>query len=162
MQDNYKEYNEATGTAITGADKFADNGYDTTGAGKAKVDTVFNSSYGITAAADAAANTNAYGYVDYDFYLKATSDTASQQLRMTWCNMVYNEDGSGSDAVLGATNDAWRVAIFAKNITSDRVNGSLYSTDITTPTGTDAASASLKTILAPEGATYFQDGKCCE
>ena len=150
--DNYKEYDEASGTAITGVDKFVANGYETTGAGKAKVDAAFNSAYGITATADAAANTNAYGYVDYDFYLKATSDVASQALNMTWCNMMYDADGAGTNAVLGDDNDAWRVAVFAKDITSDRTNGALYSTDITT------TAANLITILAPDGAEYFTTG----
>ena len=152
--DNYKEYDEAGGTAITGADKFETNGYETSGAGKAKVDTAFNSAYGITAAADAAANTNAYGYVDYDFYLKATNDQASQELRLTYCNMLRNykgdSDSEATDHLLEDNNDAWRIAVFAKDITSDRTNATLYSTDITSET--------VKTILAPDGATYFTEG----
>ena len=155
----YVLYDESAGTAITGADKINADGYSSSGAAKAKVDTAFNTAYGIAATANAAVNTNAYGYVDYDFYLKATSDASGQALNMTWCNMLYNQDGTGSDAALGADNDAWRVAVFAKDITSDRTDGSLYTTDITTYTGTDTESENLITILAPDGATYFTDGK---
>jgi hypothetical protein len=156
--DPYVLYDEASGTTITGADKIDDNGYASSGAAKAKVDTAFNAAYGITATANAAVNTNAYGYVDYDFYLKAISDAANQSINVTWCNMLYNANESGSDAVLGDNNDAWRVAIFAKDITSDRTDGTLYSTDLTTYTsGTE--STNLKAILAPDGATYFTAGK---
>lgn len=154
----YVLYDESAGTEITGADKINSDGYSSSGAAKAKVDTAFNTAYGIAATAGAVANTNAYGYVDYNFYLKATCDALDQEIKMTWCNMLYNEDGTGTDAVLGDKNDAWRVAVFAKDITSDRADGTLYSTDITTfSTGTE--SENLITILAPDGATYFTAGK---
>jgi hypothetical protein len=148
---NYTQYDESSGTAITGADKLADDGFTSSGAGKAKVDTDFNTAYGIAANAAAAVNNNAYGYVDYNFYLKATNDAASQELRLTYCNML--KDG----AALADTNDAWRIAVFVKDITTNRTDG-LVTTDITTyESGTE--SASLKTILAPDSATYFTNGK---
>jgi hypothetical protein len=147
---NYSQYDESSGTAITGEDKFASDGFTTSGAGKAKVDTAFNTAYGIAANAAAVANNNAYGYVDYNFYLKATNDVSGQELRLTYCNMLKD------NAALAETNDAWRIAVFAKDITSGRSNG-LVATDITTyDSGT--ASTYLKTILAPDGATYFTSG----
>ena len=156
--DPYIQYDESAGTAITGADKINDDGYSSSGAAKAYVDDDFNEAYGIASAANAAVNTNAYGYVDYNFYLKATCDALDQEVRLTWCNMLYDAGGAGTDAVLGNDNDAWRIAVFAKDITSDRTDGTLYATDLTTySTGTE--SENLITILAPDGATYFTNGK---
>ena len=153
----YLLYNEAGGTAITGADKFADNGYETSGAGKAKVDAAFNSAYGIGANAAAAVNNNAYGYVDYNFYLKATNDAANQVLKMTYCNMLISNDNGSTWAALGDNNDAWRTAVFVKDITSGRTDA-LVTDDLTTYTGEATVSQYLKTILAPSGASYFTSG----
>ena len=119
---DWAEYDEAT--ALTDADTFA---------AKTNYDADFNAAYAITGAppGTAAAYANAYGYVDYDFYLKATSTEAGQKVAMTFCNILYN----GGEI----TDKAWRVAVFAKG-------------------AADAASTSgaqtLIAILSPSGATY--------
>lgn len=77
-----------------------------------------------------------YGYIDYDFYIKATSDTAGQKVVMTRCNLLHN------DAALGLTDEttpaavsdlAWRVAVFSQSATQNTAqNTALATTDLVT------------------------------
>lgn len=122
-------YNE--GTALTATDTFAN---------KENYDPAFNSKYAFTTANPTSATqwANAYAYIDYDFYLKATSTEASQKVAMTFCNLLYNGKPIG-------TEKAWRVAVFA-SAPSDTVDGT-------------GAASTLKTILAPTGAAYQKSGE---
>lgn len=98
-------YVEATNTNTTA-----------TALGKSNYDLTFNNTYGITPGATTQYGT-AYGYVDYVFYLKATSDAAASAINLTECNLLYD------NSQLGSGDNAWRVAIFAKDITADGGSG---------------------------------------
>lgn len=126
----------------------------TNGAGKAYYDDEFNATYTISdaAAGQTTAFKNAYGYVDYVFYLKGTADATNQNIRMTKCNLVYDDKaiespafGTG-DAVVGDNVDkAWRAAVFCSAI--DAANAG--KGEITT---SNAIVGNLKAILTLEGA----------
>lgn len=103
-------------------------------AGKAKYDSAFNTAYTIAATGDAGAykfdgTEPAYGYVDYIFYLKATSDAANQAINMTECDLDYNGDSATkTDGTDGIDNDeAWRVAVFAYDVTSVKPGNGMYT-----------------------------------
>jgi hypothetical protein len=153
--DAYIKYNEnAALTASTAKDLVNSSDWtaSSVGAGKTNYDTQFNNKYTITSASanPDAAYKNAYGYVDYVFYLKATSDADNQQIRMTECNLIRN-NAAITDPTVPAddiTDDdlAWRVAIFAENITSAHPGDGDVSTNVTDNTD------SPKVILTRSGA----------
>lgn len=132
--------------------------------GKYKYDATFNDKYTI-AAADRGSTDDfktAYGYVDYVFYLKATGEEADQQLRMTQCDLNYTYPGSPA-AEPGDGDEAWRIAVFATNITENGGKGN---------SGTDGAAVgkidpanvtgeNAKTILALSTSENWQ-GKAVE
>lgn len=106
-------YNEDAGTS------FSD-----TNANKTNYDDEFNNTYGNSATAGSTtAFETAYGYVDYVFFLKATSDANNSEIRLTECNLIYD------NTALGSGDYAWRVAIFASEI-SDKGDG-ITNQDIT-------------------------------
>lgn len=165
VENVYTPYDEDT-TLTNGAIDLIANAASTTagthpttsGAGKVKVDDDFNTAYG---AANYAANAgtayyNAYGYVDYVFYLKATGDATDTKIKMTKLNMLYNGAaiknpayGTG-DPVVGTNVDkAWRAGVYVSEITGD--------------TGVVAASnavtGNLKAILTLNGAANQDSGK---
>jgi hypothetical protein len=157
--NNYIPYAESAALGNGAIDKLAADGYTTSGAGKASYDANFNgeNGYHISGHSTTAATayTNAYGYVDYTFYLKATADADSQAINMTRCNLVrsFVDDGDSeaSDHVL-TDNNAWRIAVFAEDITSGRSDG-LVAND------TAGDDTNLITILGLSGADYFVDDK---
>ena len=126
-------------------------------AGKANYDSAFNAAYtlGSTFTSSTIGMTDqqlgaGYGYVDYIFYLKATSDAANQKVVMTKCNLLHNGAAIGMDdqATPAAINDkAWRVAMFSEQATAN--------TDITTA----VADTSLVSILRLDGATNQTPGE---
>lgn len=97
-------------------------------AGKYKYDKTFNEKYTI-ATTDMGSTEEfktAYGYVDYVFYLKATGEAADQQLRMTQCDLNYTYPTSGNSEEPkepGDGDDAWRIAVFATDITANGGKG---------------------------------------
>jgi hypothetical protein len=93
----------------------------------------FTTDYGV------ADNHTAVGYVDYNFYLKATTSDDATKLSMNKVNLLYNG--------AAVTEKAWRVAMFVKETTLG-----------TTETAT-AAAANRVTILPISGATNFTSGK---
>ena len=111
--DPYILYTE--GTSLTAED---------TDAGKTKYDPAFNTKYGIASANTSGEFKTAYAFVDYVFYLKATTDTANQNINMTRCNLIW--DNEGTNTVLANTDTAWRVGVFATDITSDGGQGYYY------------------------------------
>lgn len=136
-------------------------------ANKTAYDKVFNGTYDIqpsgTALAAAEAYKPAYGYVDYVFYLKATGADDYDTLNMTKCELVYDDDTAIGTAV-GATGDqAWRVAVFSKEITADGAKGDAQT--LTGGTGTvgayDPASdvGNLVSILKLSSAGNFTSGE---
>ena len=161
--NNYIAYSESTALTSGAIDLLGDDGYSSSGAGKTAYDADFNGSDGYNvsghAAGATATYTNAYGYVDYTFYLKATADADDQAINLTRCNLVRNfkdtGDGSATDHEIDDDNNAWRIAIFAGDITSDDHDG-LVGTDVA---ATSSVATNLKTILAFEGKEYFTDGK---
>ena len=151
--DAYDLYAEDATTAVQNAT-----------AGKPNYDIDFNNAYklgssGTFTAANIAmtddANGAAYGYIDYTFYLKATSNgtasTNNQELRMTKCDLDYAGGALDSDGDVGKVNGpdrAWRVAVFAQDITATKPGTGRVATDV-------AASASnQKGLLSIDGAAY--------
>lgn len=156
--DEYEPYLETTPLANTDA-------------GKTNADHTFNVKYAIagtgtteTGSTDAAKWASkvqaadmsglvapAYGYVDYVFYIKATSDEVNQEIAMTECNLLRN-----GAAITNSTYDvdddlAWRVAVFADDITANGGKGN--TGDYTTTVGAlDPAGAgkTAKAILTLE------------
>ncbi|MBR1897450.1 MAG: hypothetical protein IJ825_01080 [Oscillospiraceae bacterium] len=106
----------------------------------------------------------AYGYIDYVFYVKATSDAANQKLMMTECNMLYNGAAITSpaigdgDAVAGVNIDrAWRVGVFAEPLDASTEGGKGNSGANAAIAQKDPASAATKQkgILGLADSTYF-------
>lgn len=136
---NYTAYDEDT--ALADADALT---------GKYYYDNDFNSTYTIpnTDQGSTTAFKTAYGYVDYVFYLKATGEAADQQLRMTQCDLNYTYPGNPA-AEPGDGDDAWRIAVFATDITANGGKGNtgavgqIDPANVTSGSGTEDA----KTIL---------------
>lgn len=135
-------------------------------AGKAKYDDDFNKAYGLgdtngqfTSSNNTLSTTTGserdgtgFGYVDYIFYLKATTDATNQVLQMTQCDIDKNASTAlKTDGTDGVDNDeAWRVAVFAKDITSTNAGTGVYTTaDIA-----DAV-ANQKGLIGLSGSAYF-------
>ena len=135
--DPYILYTE--GTDLTAED---------TDAGKTKYDPAFNTKYGIASANTSGEFKTAYAFVDYVFYLKATTDANNQKINMTRCNLIW--DNEGTDTVLTNKDTAWRVAVFATDVTSDGGTGDL---------ATNPATGTAISILSPENAVNFTNGK---
>jgi hypothetical protein len=146
---NYDTYNEATNTNATAG-----------AAGKYFYDSSFNNAYGVDPAATDFGT--AYGYVDYVFYLKATGTAAGQQIRMTKCDLDYTGDLTADPLVYGGvgTGDkAWRVALFAKELTSAQAGiGNTGDGLAVGQLDPAAQTETAKAILALSGAEYFTGG----
>ena len=108
------------------------------GAGKVdQYDAGFNTAYGNTVAND---STNVlFGYIDYTFYLKATSTADNQIVSLTKCNLTKNSPAEA----LASTDRAWRVAVFSQKV-DEAASPSSVGTKIS--------------LLAPTSAVNF-DGK---
>jgi hypothetical protein len=135
-----------------------------TAAGKYFYDNAFSKAYGVEPAATEYGT--AYGYVDYVFYLKATGDTDGQQLVMTACDLNYTYPSGvkladGTTAVDANVDKAWRVAVFATNITENDGKGNTGETGSPGATvgAIDPAGYAAKTILAPTGAANWTSGE---
>ena len=85
----------------------------------------------------------AVGYVDYVFYLKATSSAANQKVILSTVNLTYN------NLALANGEKAWRTAVFCEAVNQGAA-------------GNDAAVGTNKTILALNGATNFTSGKAVD
>jgi hypothetical protein len=156
---NYIAYNESTALANSATS-------DAT-AGKYKYDATFNGKYGIAAADQGSTDAfkTAYGYVDYVFYLKATGEEADQQLRLTQCDLNYTYDVASTVDVTETDpgDNAWRIAVFATDITS--VGGTGNTGDVgkidpanVTPTGANT-SENAKAILKLADGDNWTTGK---
>lgn len=139
-----------------------------TNAGKVNVCKAFNDAYTISGTdvgsgeGDAlftskitSANMNdlvapAYGYVDYVFYIKATSDAANQEIAMTECNLLKSNAAIPNTGASVDEDKAWRVAVFADDITTNGGKGN--SGDYATVGALDPAGSgkTAKAILTLE------------
>lgn len=144
---------DATNTNATCAD-----------AGKYYYDDTFSKAYGVEPAATDYGT--AYGYVDYVFYLKATGDAEGQQLRMTACDLNYTYPSGvtladGETAVDEAVDQAWRIAVFASDITEKggKGNSGAAGSDGDTVGKLDPAASAATSILATSDADNWTDGK---
>jgi hypothetical protein len=134
VSDAYTLYNEVTSAYAAGTNE---GGYTTNPdakAGKNSYMGAFNAAYGNTV------NTTddfgiAYGYVDYTFYIKATSSAAGQKIVMSECNLDYaggDIGNSTAEALLGKEDGpdrAWRVAVFANNVTETSAGKGVVPTE---------------------------------
>jgi hypothetical protein len=130
-------------------------------AGKYYYDDTFSKAYGVDPAETDYGT--AYGYVDYVFYLKATGDTADQKLVMTACDLNYTYDATkkladGTTAVDANVDKAWRVAVFASDITANGGKGNTGNY-LASVGKLDPAGSAAKTILAPASAINWESGK---
>jgi hypothetical protein len=140
----------------------APNGYTTNAdakAGKNSYMPAFNTAYGQTV------NTTddfgiAYGYVDYTFYIKATSSAANQKVVMSECDLAYNvnqalEDDTTASKLgkVGGPDRAWRVAVFASDITSTNPGDGAVSTEYPGSTTSIVTAANQKGLIALANAT---------
>ena len=164
---------KANGDAVVDAyEKYAENAetaVQNVTAGKVNYDSNFNKAYKLGASgvftADNIAMTNdangaGYGYMDYTFYLKATSNgtasTTNQELRMTKCDLDYNSAALDSDGVagkVGGPDRAWRVAVFAQDITSTKAGTGIVPTDVA------ATADNQKGLISLAGAVNQTAGK---
>ena len=74
----------------------------------------------------------AYGYVDYVFYIKATSSAVNQKVVMSQCDFDYNGNELETSGTVGKKDGpdrAWRVAVFAEDITSGHAGNGIYQTE---------------------------------
>jgi hypothetical protein len=157
----YVAYSEAK----TPADGTATNTNSTcAAAGKYYYDDAFTRAYGVAPSTDEYGT--AYGYVDYVFYLKATGDQADQQLRMTACDLNYTYPSGvtlpdGTTAVDADVDNAWRIAVFASDITANGGKGNSGAAGSTGDTigKLDPAASAARSILAPTGAVNWEAGK---
>ena len=160
--EEYTLYNESTSATNATAGK---NGYDKAFNKAYKIGGADGtvSSVAMTDEADGAA----YGYIDYTFYLKATSasDTSTskkQYIRMTHCDLDVK--GGASEKALNTSgtvvkkdgpDKAWRVAVFA---TSDGVplGTGTVATDVA------ANVSNQKGLISLVGAANQADGKAVD
>jgi hypothetical protein len=134
-------------------------------AGKNSYMSAFNTAYGQTV------NTTddygiAYGYVDYTFYIKATSSAANQKVVMSECDLAYtanNADAalstSGDLGKVGGPDRAWRVAVFASDITTDAPGTGVVNTEYPGSTDSIVTAGNQKGLIALASARNQQDGK---
>lgn len=93
--------------------------------------------------------TNAKGYIDYVYQLKAINGSVDSEIRLKDLTLTY---GGVSDA---NGQKATRVAVFAENLGTK--NGSTVAT--TNPAGNMGSTVLLKAIYTPEDAANFTSGK---
>jgi hypothetical protein len=127
----------ATGSMLGYTESSSTTNSTSTALGKAGYDSTFNGTYGISTPAATDFGT-AYGYVDYVFYLKATSDANNSAINLTECNLICDNQQ------IGTGDNAWRVAIFAKEI-SEKGDGTTNQ-DLTS-TSANASTSNLVSIL---------------
>lgn len=160
----YVPYSEAK-TNLTPGEETATYNTNATAAaaGKYYFDNTFSKAYGVEPTGDEYGT--AYGYVDYVFYLKATGDTDNQQLVMTACDLNYTYPGGtlsdGTTAIDANVDKAWRVAVFASDITANGGKGNTGEAGSAGATvgALDPAASVAKTILAPSDAANWTDGQ---
>ena len=134
-------------------DSLADSAVSDAVAGKYKYADDFDEAYGINGNGSTTEFATAYGYVDYIFYLKATGNADSQDLVMTACDLNYTAQVGGADYT-GTGDDAWRIAVFAKDITASGGTGNTGAVG-----QIDPATENAKFILKTSSADYFTTGK---
>ena len=124
---------------------------DNSAAGKTQYDVAFNGNYGVSSSA-VTTSTVEYGFIDYTFYLKATSTADNQIIGMTRCNLLYGGQPLSSSATIGssaavdsAAGKAWRVAV-------------LSTAGQTTAAAAASANTAKTFLLALDGADNW-DGK---
>lgn len=139
---NYKAYNEDTG--ITNGDAIV---------GKYSYDDDFNTAYEVSTAGTSGEYKTAYGYVDYVFYLKATSDGANDEIRMTQCDLNYDYNGASEGTGTNTGDKAWRIAVFATELTAAQAQtGNTGAVGQIDPA---AIGNTAKSILALDGAVNW-------
>lgn len=153
----YVSYSEAKKNLATEGEPVYNTNATAAAAGKYYYDDTFSKAYGVEPAATDFGT--AYGYIDYVFYLKATGDTADQKLVMTACDLNYTYDNtkelSNGTTVDANVDKAWRIAVFASDITASGGKGN--TGDGAEVGKLDPAASAAKTILAPDGAVNWTD-----
>ena len=105
---------------------------------KEYIDVNFNNTYSFNHLNEA---NSCFGYIDYNFYLRAFSSTDDQILSLTKCNLL--RDGAALTAN-SATDFAWRVAVLSEAVDEGDATGE---------------GQSLVSILKHSGGAYFTNGK---
>ncbi len=129
--DGHKLHSVTGDGAITYKDYETDYAADATADGYANL---FSQNYAVTETMAASAftgETSAKGYVDYVFYLKAVPDGDNNAIRMTRCNLAYNDAAitptTGEDTTI--LDRAWRIAVFSEATTVGTTNANPASAD---------------------------------
>jgi hypothetical protein len=147
--------------------KYAETGSGATAetntlAAKSHYNDAFQTAYGVTLDSGASftdAFQRAFGYVDYTFYIKATSSAANQKVVMSQCDLDYNGgvlETSGTLGKVDGPDRAWRVAVFAKDITGTNPGNGVYTTDDI------AVATNQKGLIALANAQNQQAGEAVE
>ena len=145
--ENYPAYSEAVRSDLDNPATVAvENNYsnalgtdDAASTGKSNYDVAFNTAYGFNsydASYDSGKGNGecCFGYIDYAFYIKATSAAANQVLYMSKCNLTYSDGATPTPAYGAITKGfAWRVALLTANATAN--------------TPADDSTLALKTII---------------
>jgi hypothetical protein len=143
VSDDYLAYSEEGAGATSNADAKA---------GKNAYMTAFQTAYGQTV--DTSGDFGiAYGYVDYVFYIKATSSAANQKVVMSACDLDYDAGALSTSGTVGKVNGpdrAWRVAVFAKDITATNPGTGIIQTE-------QLASSSIATAANQKGLIALAD-----
>jgi len=129
--DGHKLHDKAT---INYKDYETDLAAAATGASASDYANLFSQNYAVTKSIAGAAftgETSAKGYVDYVFYLKAVPDGDNNTIRMTRCNLAYNDAAidptTGSDTTV--IDRAWRIAVFSEATTVGTTSANPASAD---------------------------------
>lgn len=89
---------------------------------------------------------NAKAYVDYNFYLKATSGEDDEDIYLKLCNILHDDDETEAEdfKALGSKDTSWRVAMFVESAAQG----------VSFP---ETSAATLTSVLRISGAKYFGD-----
>lgn len=161
VEDVYTKYDE-TETAYNAGS--APNGYTANvdaKAGKNSYMNAFNTAYGQTV--DTSDDFGiAYGYVDYTFYIKATSSAANQKVVMSQCDLDYNAGALSTTGDLGKVDGpdrAWRVAVFADDITATKPGTGIVNSEYPGSTTSMVTAANQKGLIALASAANQTPGQ---
>ena len=133
-KDNVKGSGAATMSGDTGKSVFAQYSTSAAATDTATYDNAFDEYYEVA---------HSVPYVDYVFYLKATSSAAGQKVILSKVNLTYNNLALANDET------AWRTAMFCEPVIEGAAGG-------------DAVVGNHVTTLAPAGAVNFTAGQAVD
>ena len=162
--NTFKPYSEATNELGTN---------DKAKTGKTYYDQTFNSDYGFSYDATDDDGAVCFAYIDYTFYLKATTSKLGQYIAMTKCNLLYGHpaDSNNNIAVswsaLGSGDYAWRVGVFAQAVNANAEGSAMTSSNLVSTLRLNGAIYQSQSIQSHDNleagaslAGYYTDAAC--